>query len=129
MADLKSWVPQGACGFEARPRHSPRSRSVRAGRGLQALGRRRGAPRPAGSRPAPGTNIVNKYDIREATNFTTRTDAAEFLKTRISNELDLRDLIYELLDPSERREPRSRADRQTFRHLSGVMRRWGLKPM
>ena len=79
--------------------------------------------------PPPGTNIVNKYDIREATNFTTRTDAAEFLKTRISNELDLRDLIYELLDPSERREPRSRADRQTFRHLSGVMRRWGLKPM
>src|SRR4051812_18106966 len=27
--DLKSWVAQAACGFDSRPRHSPRSRSVR----------------------------------------------------------------------------------------------------
>ncbi len=29
--DLKSWVPQGACGFDSRPRHSSTLESQRAG--------------------------------------------------------------------------------------------------
>ena len=61
--DLKSRVPKGACGFDPRPRHSPRSRSLRAGGRCSGAPPRRSATRRAGTIPAPGNQSSHKSQV------------------------------------------------------------------